>query len=94
MLQFRVFFLITFIVSMVHCECTSEVYSVLAGYPVTFSGHYPDFACTINGLDNPNYAWCAYSLNTQQWIKVSSMNLERWTAVITQGRASTDQWVT
>ena len=63
-----------FIVSVIHCGCTSEVFSVLAGYPVTFSGTHPTTSCALATLDNPKFSWCAWDLNTEQWIMVSSMN--------------------
>lgn len=93
MLRVSLAFILFFIAS-VQCGCTSEVFSVLAGYPVSYSGRNEDYRCSIANLDNPNFCWCSYSLNTQQWIAVSSMMPEKWIGVITQGRPTQDQWVT
>ena len=73
--------------------CTNEVYSVLAGYPVTYSTTNSAYQCTLARLDSPDYCYCAMVVNSQQWAGVSSMIPEKWISVITQGRPSGDQWV-
>lgn len=74
--------------------CTSEVFAVLAGFPYTYSSQDPDNRCHLNQIDNSDFCWCSLANNQQQWAQVSSINPEKWTAVVTQGRPVWDQWVT
>jgi hypothetical protein len=75
-------------------ECTSEVFAVLAGFPYTYSSQNPDHHCQLNQLDNNVFCWCSEDNNQQQWAQVSSINPEKWIAVVTQGRPTFDQRVT
>ena len=73
--------------------CTNEVYSVLAGYPVTYSSRNSGNDCSIFRLDIQSNSWCAGTNDRQQWLQVSSMNPELWLGVVTQGASHVDQWV-
>lgn len=74
--------------------CTSEVFSVLAGFPYLVSSiHQADY-CRLNVLESDYNCWCARLNNQQQWAQISSINIEKWTGVLTRGAPIIDQWVT
>lgn len=73
--------------------CTSEVFTVLAGYPVTYSSRFNAYDCEIFRLDVRNNAWSAGINDKQQWVQISSMAPEFWVGVVVQGRGNADQWV-
>jgi hypothetical protein len=70
------------------------IYTVQAGYSVTYSSLFTNPDCWMFTLNHPFSAWSAYVSNTSQWVQVSSTKNEVWVAVITQGRPNFDQWVT
>jgi hypothetical protein len=74
--------------------CTNEVYSVLAGYPVTYSSRHSAHECSIFRLDIQDYAFSAGVSDKQQWVQTTSMNPELCLGVVTQGRSNNDQWIT
>lgn len=85
-----------FLLAVAHvlAGCTNEVFSVLTGYPVTYSTRMPAHDCSIFRLDISDYAFSAGINDKQQWVQVSSMNPEYWVGVMTQGRSNADQWIT
>ena len=50
--------------------------------------------CQFWYLDNTAYAWAAISSSTSNWVQINSVLPEKWIAVVTQGRPTSDQWVT
>ena len=71
----------------------SEIAAVLAGFPTTASSIYASFDNLIWRLDAQNQGWGAAALDNLQWIQVSSIQPVLWTAVVTQGKESANQWV-
>jgi hypothetical protein len=69
------------------------IYTVRAGYSVTYSSLYTNPDCWMFNLDHSFSAWSAYVSDNQQWVEISSTKVEVWVGVITQGRPNFDQWV-
>lgn len=71
----------------------NEVFSVLCGFPVTYSSIYPHADCQIWRLGTDAYAWSPSANDLNQWIQVSSVKPETWIGVVTQGSANYEQRV-
>ena len=72
----------------------NEVYSVLAGHPVSYSSKSPEKDCDIHRLDAQGKGWCPETDDKEQWVQVSSMIPELWVGVVTQGVTHADHKVT
>jgi hypothetical protein len=71
----------------------NEFCSVNLGYPVSYSSYYISDNLNNFKLDSPT-SWSALYCQSNEWIQVTSIIPQNWTAVVTQGRANAAQWVT
>jgi hypothetical protein len=70
-------------------SCLNEVWAVYTGYPVIYSSVNPGVTeCSFPRLDGENKAWCAGTNDQNQWIQVSSINLELWVGTVIQGKSN------
>ena len=84
------------LISVQMTSCLTEVYSVLSGYPVSYSsrhGNHNNYLFRIEDSSS-QVAWGAKTNNNNQWVQVSSILPEKWVAIVSQGRPTFNQWIT
>ena len=61
-----------------------------------YNGNHAARLGRLNRVQPSGYsgAWCALTLDTNQWIQIDLGRLTTFTKVATQGRQDGDQWVT